>query len=167
MCSFSTKQCRIDESIVGKVSGAYYTEKNEKWFCGKKWFFSKKVMFFPYNMKKKTIFVIKWFFHIFSFCIKTIFNVKWTKKKSFLKSHFGPFDMKNCFFFHIIRKKSHFLRWKPLFGQNDFCQMTIFRIIWLFSFGKKIHFSCKMTFLFPSVQYEPEEKITSVISYTN
>jgi hypothetical protein len=29
--------------------GAYYTEKNEKWFCGAKWFFSQKVMFFPYN----------------------------------------------------------------------------------------------------------------------
>jgi hypothetical protein len=27
------------------------------------------------------------------------------KKKSFLKSHFGPFDMKNGFFFHIYTEK--------------------------------------------------------------
>ena len=131
--------------------GAYYTEKNEKWFCGAKWFFSQKVIFFPYNMKKKNIFVIKWFFRIFAFCIKTIFNVKWTQKKIIFKKSFWSIWHEKWFFFHIIRKKSHFLPWKLLFGQNDFFQMTFFRIIWLFSFGKKIHFSCKMTFLFPSV----------------
>ncbi len=134
-----------------RYSGAYYTEKNEKWFCGQKWFFSKKVMFFPYNMKKKTIFVINDFFGFLHFASKPFSMSSGPKKKSFLKSHFDPFDMKNGFFFNIIRKKNHFLRWKPLFGQNGFFQMTFLRIIWLFSFGKKIHFSCKMTFLFPSV----------------
>ncbi len=68
---------------------------------------------------------------------------------------------KMVFFPHIIRKKSHFLRWKPLFGQNNFCQMTFFRVIWLFpfSFGKKIHFSCKMTFALGSCYTEEKRKV--------
>jgi hypothetical protein len=45
----------------------------------------------------------------FAFYIKTIFHVNRPQKKSFLKSHFGRFDMNNGFLFHTIRKKSHFL----------------------------------------------------------
>ncbi len=47
------------------------------------------------------------------------------KRKKFCFSFFFC-----CFFFRVIRafvrQKNHFLRWKPLFGQNDFFQMTFF-----------------------------------------
>ncbi len=147
----TTRRAKSKLSLKSK-SGAYYTEKNEKWFCGKKCFlFSKRVTFFSYNMKQKNIFFIKWFFHIFHFASKPFLMSSGPKKNHFKKVILVHLTWKMDFLIHIIRKKSHFLRWKPLFGQNDFCQIIFFCIIWLFSFGKKIHFSCKMTFLFPSV----------------
>ncbi len=81
--------------------------------------------FFPYNMKKKTIFVIKWFFRIFAFCIKTIFNVKWTKKKIILKQSFWSVWHEKWFFFsYYTEKKSLFAvkttLWTKWLFSNDF-----------------------------------------------
>ena len=79
-------------------SGTYYTEKNEKWFCGQKWFFSKKVIFFAYYTGKKTIFVIKWGKMVFS-------------QKSILhQNHFS------C---QMDPKKNHFLAREHLYNHRS------------------------------------------------
>jgi hypothetical protein len=74
--------------------------------------FSKKVIF----TTKNGFFSVKYggktsndFLVILLFTSKSFFMSIDPKKKSFLKSHFGQFDMKNGFFFHIIQEK------KPLF----------------------------------------------------
>jgi hypothetical protein len=73
-------------------------------FVAKNGFFPKKSFF--RIMWKKKFFCHKMIFSDFCILHQNHFSFQnGPKKKSFLKSHFRPFDMKNVFFFHIIYGK--------------------------------------------------------------